>query len=315
MTLALDNTILRTTARCSTEVTLRHVHGLTSEEDSAALAAGTAAHEALAVCMRGGVGGLGVFDSLYRQYSHEHKLSQDPRLQRLSWENTRAVLARWFEVRPAHTWPFVAIPELVEVAFELPLDDAGDFVFTGRLDAIVRDKAHGQLYVLDHKTTGRIDSGWAGAFRLDSQMSGYVWAAQETLGERVAGVYINGIEFAKLPSSDRKCKDHGVQYAECSAEHAKFELLQFDRSPDQLATWRQTALQLANKFANLKENFGERESLTTVPHEGTFHGACRYCQFSEFCAAGRPVNSLDALFIHRPWTPLPEKGSVVDVVA
>jgi len=324
MTTTIDNTILKATTRCHTEAVLRHVHGLTTEEKSAALAAGTAAHEALALWL-GGVGRGGALAALNASYAATAErvatlIAADPRsekwLGRFRGENIAAIMERYFETNPVERLPFVAEPELVEIAFEVPLDEAGEFTFTGRLDAIVRERASGQLYVLDHKTTGQIDVKWGAMFRLDSQMSGYVWAAEQTLGERVAGVYINAIEFSKLPGSDRKCTAHGVVYAECGPEHAKFELLQFDRAPWQLAAWHQTALNKAREFAGLQTTHaGHRDRLTQADMQGTFHSACKFCQFNEFCAAGRPVHALDTLFVYKPWSPLPEKGVVVDVVA
>lgn len=329
MTLALDNTILKSVAACHTQAVLRHVHGLTSEEESAALAAGTAAHEALALWLGGAGRGpaLAAFTAAYASMAAlvEDRIARDPQaakfLGRFRVENLAAILDRYFETNPLDRLPFEAVESLIEVAYEVPLDDAGEFIFTGRLDAIVRERASGQLYVLDHKTTGQIDVKWAGGFRLDSQMTGYVWAAEQTLGERVAGVYINGIEFSKLPSSDRKCarpwgngqQPHGVPFSECGSEHASFNLLQFDRAPWQLESWHETALGLARKYAKLKEIHTDwRDGLTMVAMQGTFHGACKWCQFSEFCAAGRPTHALDTMFVWKPWSPLPEKGNAVD---
>lgn len=636
MTIAIDNTILRTVARCDTEAVLRHVLGLTTVEESAALASGTAAHEALAAWL-GGVdlgGAMGTFTAHYGAFVANCARPQDIPA-RLSLVNLTAVLAHWFETHPLTALPYVPDAELVEVAFAVPLDDAGEFTFTGRLDAVVRDRQHGLLYVLDHKaqplwvnvltprgwlpmadvkpgsyviganglpvqvlgvypqgkvqtykvtfndgastyctdehlwnvrtqfrlspwqtrtlkdirgalqarpylrfqvpvsesvhyfpgtdtlpldpyllgvllgdgylngnsvalssnevelinlvkqhlpddvvihkarslnyswiikgkvrpwnsvltqlremslmgtlsatkfvparylrsteaerlallqglldtdgciyqshimydstslalveavveltrslgglarfrrrtgtkqqayrahlrfpkgvvpfrlkrkaskvrprqrfaryiktielshveecqcikvaapdglyitddfvvthnTTGRLTPYWARKFRKDSQMSGYVWAAEQTLGQRVTGIYINAIEFAELPGSDRKCKTHSVAYAECGPEHAKSETIQFDRHPAQLERWRADALTLARRYAKLLERFGDRDALPNVAMNGVFHNACDFCAYSDFCDNMRPQQSLDTMFVESRWVP------------
>jgi hypothetical protein len=176
------------------------------------------------------------------------------------------------------------------------------------LDAVVQGRHDGALYVLDHKTTGRLTPTWSEKFRNDSQMSGYVWAAQQTLGMPVVGVYINAIEYSQLPSAPRKCRTHGVEYAECGPLHARSELLIYTRSPEQLETWRQNAVALARTYRTLLYRFGDAplaEALTKPLMTGTFTNACSWCDFAKFCSAGRPQHYVDSMLIRSPWQPYP----------
>jgi hypothetical protein len=132
-------------------------------------------------------------------------------------------------------------------------------------------------------------------------MTGYVWAATRTLGQPVVGVFINGIEYSKLPSDPvRKCRTHGVPYLECGPQHMRSELLIYTRTPDQLEQWRMDAIRLARKYRELCRH---PQDLTAVSMQGTFHDACGFCNFSRFCDAGRPSHYINAMLVKQPWRP------------
>lgn len=328
----VDNTTLRSVQRCESEAALRHVLGFTVQEEAHALECGTATHEAMADYFRGWPASYALkhYELLYRGYSEDNLL--DHLGHRLSYTNTSKILEEWFTLHPLHSFSFSVNPKLVEVGFEIPLSDecvcghseadhrdqgcryrgackcpcyAPAFIMWGRLDAVVQSDHDGALYVLDHKTTGRIQPYWTDKFRNDSQMSGYVWAAQKTLGMTVSGVYINAIEFSKLPSDPvRKCREHGVVYAECGIHHMKSQLLIYTRSPEQLEEWRQTAIKLARQYRTLLQTIPDLQSaLTETRMEGTFTDACGFCSFNKFCQANRPAQYADTMLVHQPWRP------------
>lgn len=332
----VDNTILRTVARCESEVALRHALGLTIPEDAHQLEVGIAAHEVLADYFRGEPAErcLKKYELLYRGYSEDHRLDfiENP-WYRLSWTNTRLILAEWFETHSMNAFSFSVPPGMVEVGFQLPLSDecvcgtpedahpydpllrlpncAGyrpAFVFQGRLDAIVQATHDNSLYVLDHKTTGRLTPYFAERYRNDSQMTGYVWAAQKTLGQPVVGVFINAIEFSKLPTDPvRKCREHGVVYAECGRHHLKSELMIYTRSPDQLDDWRLAAIKLAREYRRICREVQTFEDLTKTHMMGMFHGACGFCNFQKFCQANRPLHYAESMLVYSPWRPFSEE--------
>lgn len=334
----VDNTTLRAAAQCESEVALRHVLGYTIPEEAHQLECGIATHEVLADYFRGKPASyvLRKYELLYRGYSEEYGLERDDHpLHRLSWFNTSAILAEWIETHPMGSFGFLVNPKLVEVGFSIPLTDEcvcghpldkhkdgvpggcmwrgrckclgyrPAFVMWGRLDAIVQAEHDRALYVLDHKTTGRLTPYFTDKYRMDSQMSGYVWAAQQTLGQAVTGIYINAIEYSKLPRDPvRKCRQHGVVYAECGIHHMKSELLIYTRTPDQLEEWRKSALQLARKYRDLARRIPDLEAaLTDTRMEGTFTGACGFCSFSKFCQANRPQQYAESMLVHSPWRP------------
>lgn len=57
--------------------------------------------------------------------------------------------------------------------------------YAGKIDAVVR--LDGKLYILEHKTTSRIDDAYMSRIAIDSQIALYAQALERVLGERVHG--------------------------------------------------------------------------------------------------------------------------------
>lgn len=202
-TLWCDNSTLCAAEGCQTAGVLRYHLGWTGAEEVAALKAGTAVHEALAVYLRQGdaLQALVVLEAEYREWA-----DRLPPTDRLAYPNVAAILRRWFATHPLASFPFVVPAGMVEVGAQAlltpegeclcghgeldghtsggsacslcPCPEATSVVFVGRLDAAVRSR-DGRWWALDHKTTGRISPEWLAAFELDSQMSGYIWLLQQ----------------------------------------------------------------------------------------------------------------------------------------
>jgi hypothetical protein len=298
---------------CDTKALLRHHHGLAARgPEPSYFTAGRAAHEAHAVWLRGGA----AEEALARFRDDYAAVAPADPLDRLSYENTSTILRAWYETHPRELLPFeIADPAHVEVGFQLPLTQHGDteIVFYGRLDALVRCKRTGRWFVLDHKhpswcrRTG--DRDYFDRFVGDSQMSGYVWAAAQTLGEPVAGVWINAIEFSRLPGAGepkRKCRGHGLPYAQCRTEHVVSTMRELTRTPQQLEGWHANAVRLAQQYAALCERHPALADVSAAAQQGIFYGACAWCDFKFFCEANRPVAWAAGMLEHRPWTPFTE---------
>lgn len=329
----VDNTILTCVAQCDTKTILRHVLGMTTREQRATLVSGSSCHESIAAYFRTGdiAFALDVFEhgepctqcegtpvgtgcsrcngsrrqtQGYRVWSDENLPPDD----RLTYTALREILQIWYGNHPLGRLPFVPRAEWVEIGFAYPLTDAGDLVFCGRLDAIVSEPdSVAEVRILDNKFTGALDGNFVRNFQMDSQFSGYLWAAQKTLGRKVLGGYVNAISTARLPSDpSRKCVTHKVAYSECRTllDHAKAQIFYVDRTPDKIESWRQTAIQLARKFQVLKQAFADRELISLAQQQGQFiYKACSWCEAHDFCVSGRPTQFLDSLFTHQPWAP------------
>lgn len=309
-----DNTILKSAAACSLQMVLRHVLHWTTPMSAAPLRAGHAAHECFAELNRFQVDGahpdaarfaaLEVFAREYKPYSDEYVAGDD----RLYYDNLHNIVDEWIITR-ADKLPWVVTDKrLIEVGFAYPMDESGLRVFFGRNDLIARDRKDASWVVPDHKTTGRIDTAWAESWGLDSQLTGYFWAALQHV-PNLRGFYVNGIEFSRLPTSDRKCSVHGLKYHECSRAHLRAEIIgPVTRTPEQMEVWRSMAIRLNDKYryyaeAYKLEDVGPTPDLSTVEVEGPFTGACRFCEFRDWCRIGQHAEQLPALFIQDEWMP------------
>ena len=300
----IDGSTLDAVASCSTEAVLRYVLDYTSREERAELNAGNAVHGALAAWFadekRDDV--LGIFNTAYYAWATENVPADD----RLSYGNVYKIMSTWLDNHPVQSFPFQVRKENIEVGFSFPLDDHNEFVWVGRMDLLGDDLRGNQLFVVDHKTTGRISHYWAKKFRLAASLTGYIWAAQQHVGDtQVTGAYINAIELAKLPSdATRKCKEHAVPYTECGMLHAKAQLIgPFTRTPQQIDEFKKTAIYLGRKYKSLLQRFSDVRRLHRVRMQGTFTNACSFCSFYEFCVNGRPIERVDSYLQKEPWEP------------
>lgn len=323
--LYIDNSTMAAVAKCDLSALLRYAHGWTSQEESYALTCGTAVHAALEHYFKTGDAkaarqifrhGNGDDFAGYEQWANENVPVANEAATgwaaRYSYNNVRDILKTWMRRHPLEDEPYRVFPDLVEIGFSFPLTDG--IHFYGRYDAIVEEKASGQLFVLDHKTTGQLSSDWAHSFRLATQISGYTWAAQQLLGKRVSGAIINGIQISKLPDpvpnkdgTIRKCREHGIGIDECRLTHAKESLAIVQRTPEQIDHWMAQAIILAKRFRKLLRDHPTLESLAQARTQGMFASACRFCDFRSFCEVGRPFDRVQQMLKYNPWKPYEPK--------
>jgi hypothetical protein len=309
-----DNTILKSAASCSMQLTLRHVLHWANREAVAPLRAGHALHEALAELnfqlIRGATLNIAqycanqIFTENYKSYSDEFIPSDD----RFYYDNLATIIDEWIVTRQERLPWIVTDKRLIEVGFAYPLDDSGLRLFFGRMDLVGRDRRDASWVVVDHKSTGRLDAAWAESWGLDSQLTGYFWSALQHV-PNLRGFYINGIEFSRLPTSDKKCPTHGLKYHECSRAHLKANIVgPVTRTPEAMEKWRNDAIRLNDKYRYYAETYdpadvGTTPDLSAVEMEGPFTSACRFCEFREWCRLGQRVETLPALFVQDEWMP------------
>jgi hypothetical protein len=313
MPLYIDNSTLAAMQTCTTKAALRYLWGYTNKEQRAELFSGQVGHRVLAAYF----GGASIAQALtylapYTQWAQQNI----PTEERLSASNVQAILFAWLQTHPLTSLPYTVLPDLIEVGFQAPLDDNGDIVLVGRLDALVQ--VRDRLLVLDHKFTGRITETWQGKWHLSSQLSGYVWGARHgtvqgaSINQSVTGALINVIELPKLPDNDEwKCRTHHVKYKECRLSHAKAQLLgEFPRDEEFLKGWKADALKLARRYQQVMEEAPTIQSLPSLAQEGTFTNACQWCEFQTICTTPRNPDLVQGMLVHSPWDPLHTVGEV-----
>ena len=141
----IDNSTLSALYSCTSKAWIRYGQHLTTSDERAELLSGQAGHAALAAYHMGGSidEALNTFDVIYRLWASSNVDPND----RLAFHNTRSILKRFLEEHPYFTavsgqrkpsakWPYVPLEGMIEVPFEVPLDDHGDYIFMGRIDLI-----------------------------------------------------------------------------------------------------------------------------------------------------------------------------------
>jgi hypothetical protein len=294
----VDNSLLKATARCSTEAVWRYHLGYTTRDEHAALGVGTAAHAALDTYLSsGGTDPKPAMNMLKHEYDD---LDLDNPDARFRWDNVKAVMGQWFAEHTLEQMPWLLDEATFETDFAVKLTD--DLDFCGRLDGIVRNKVDGRWYVLEHKTTGRLTSFWTQQWQTSSQLTGYIWAGAVLKEKPIVGAFVNAIEMAKLPDPEpKKCVTHKVPKQECWQSHTKFEIIVTQRTPQQITAWQANVVRLAKRFDALRQRYPTMDHAYATPQEGTFHGACSYCTFKQFCQTGRRPELVESLLVYRPW--------------
>ena len=295
-----DNTLLSDFASCEAMGIARHVLGLRSKKAKIAADIGNAYHTALELHFRGR-GKRDVVAAFETAYDRVLPAGQVPPEPRFEKANCVRIMERYCEVHGLDRFPFEPIE--FEKVIGAPLDESGEFIFYGKRDLRIRAKTGGTTHPLDHKTTGRITDWWSRKFRMTSQMSGYCWLESQMTGTPCLECYVNAIEVGKLPEGNRKCATHKVKYKECGKEHAKFELLIYTRTPEQIEKWRQDAIVLARRAQTLGAGFPSIEYLPYAWRNGAFSEKCVFCEYKDWCATGFNAAMADELVTFEKWEP------------
>lgn len=104
----------------------------------------------------------------------------------------------------------------LSAAFPLGLahpDTREELEYAVNFDMLGKDIKEGGLWVVDEKTTSQMGDKWMNQWPLDSQMTGYVWAAMRMLErygikEEVKGAIINGIAIRKNDTEAARFKTY-----------------------------------------------------------------------------------------------------------
>ena len=176
-----DFTTIDDFQRCRRYYYWRHIRNLTSKIPGSALVFGAAIHTALDEHYINGS------EKAIQLFRETYKDREDDQLRTV--ENGVKAL-EWYSKVYAHE-PFKVLGK-PEAGFVFPI---GDILWGGRMDLPV--EWDGQLWIVEHKTTARLDFNYFKQFALDKQITGYTVGAEEFFGRECKGCIINAIEVWK----------------------------------------------------------------------------------------------------------------------
>jgi len=180
----------------------------------------------------------------------------------------------------------------------LQVEVADEFTFNGvawtvKIDLIVESPSG--IWVVDHKTTGRLNQWFWPRFDMSGQMTGYCEYVKQKYGE-CSGFWINGIGlgYAKRavcgdPDSPEEMaeaerymmqelkysKYYGKEMVFSSGFHYRFERQNFSRLPQQTEAWKEDTQRWITKL-KASQQFNSWPRNTSM---------CNWCEFKEICMA------------------------------
>lgn len=176
----------------------------------------------------------------------------------------------------------------VEFTFATPIPDCfhpvtgNPILYAGRFDMLA--EFQGTLFVEDDKTTGQLGATWPKQWRLNSQFTGYCWAAQQ-YGFPVAGAIIRGQSILKK----------GFGHAQVIIYRPQWMI---DR-------W---LVQLQADIARMIECWKASQ------FDYAIGGACSHyggCEFLSLCEKENPTPWIQTDFVNRHWDPLAKDPEAV----
>lgn len=236
----------------------RYVEGLRPMERAGALAQGDAIHQALEQWYRyGGICALQAVDrNIFPDYlpaGMEHvPLSAllrtddlpewftlaDPSL-RARWHAVTAMMNAYIATYPTENWEMIGleVPFVGEIINPATGASSRTFLLGGRVDGIV--KTEDGYFILEHKTTSRLDAGYLDKLWTDMQIQLYATYLKPH-GEDIRGVIYNILE---KPTLKQKMGETAEEFELRKANmkqpgRAKRQLPESDREfQDRLAAW------------------------------------------------------------------------------
>ena len=197
-------------------------------------------------------------------------------------ENGVKMLA-WYFVKYKHE-PFTVVgkPEEGFVYF------IGDVLYGGRLDLPV--EWDGQLWIMEHKTTTRLNGNYFDQYELDKQITGYIIALEEFSGRKCAGAIMNVLEpwkeVKRVTAKTKQPEDHFLRKPLTRSEALK------DRFK-----YNVQAIVRDIRWCHENDEFQESEK-----KESCFYYN-RNCPFLQLCQYGENQRIIERDYVVEEWKP------------
>lgn len=157
----------------------------------------------------------------------------------------------------------------VEEVEKLAYCRIGEHLFTGRFDLIIRDK-NGKVFVMDHKTTSRIQANQAKYYGISGQLIGYAYMAMSIYGDDFGGVILNQIQHTGK---------------------MKFKRINLPPAPNLIAEFPQIVKDTEKRISELQKEERDPMKWPKAINELTCYSRYGACPFMEQCKWGTTSDS------------------------
>jgi len=277
-----DFTTLDTFLQCRRKYYWMMVRHLRSKTTAPALEFGQCIHSALAEYYRSNLNaGIAKWRETYKDREGEELRTV---------ANGEKLLKGYAEVYRNEPFKILDIggKPAIEIGFVVPM---GGVLYAGRIDALIewgRD-----LMVLEHKSTGRIDSNYFKQFNPNMQIDGYIYGAEAYAGKKCFGAVVNAIEVwkeLKRPTEkSKKLEDHFARNPE-------------NRNEAQLKDFA-SQVQLIVRDIEACEKSGEYYQNKHQCRSYNFD-----CPYKDLCMYGESERLIEANYKIEVWEPYKEGG-------
>ncbi|MBM4355834.1 MAG: PD-(D/E)XK nuclease family protein, partial [Deltaproteobacteria bacterium] len=171
---------------CQWKFFLKFIVGLEPEKKAAPLLFGSAFHYGAAAfyVLKDVDEAISLAGKALRASADE---MEDPGKLNAMTQRLTVLLGKWISVLGVKDLEQYDIID-VEREINVPVPGLKDFYFTGRLDAVVRDKRTGLLSIIEKKTSGYSIQLTEDALHYGDQVTGQIWLAEHYYGERIQAV-------------------------------------------------------------------------------------------------------------------------------
>lgn len=227
--IAVDNVMRTAWDACERKFLLAHIYNLRADEPSVHLVAGGAYAAGLEEARNEYFGKgnrdkanylgkalLAAIHEWHNRYSTEDTMPDSPK----SLANVLMAILYYFETYPLETEWLTPLTKsdgspAVEFTFALPTDvkhpETGmPILYAGRFDQFVDFK--GEAALEDDKTASQLGNQWLISWSLDSQITGYVWAAKNSGYPMLKTAIIRGVSFLKTKFGHAQAIEYRTTY-------------------------------------------------------------------------------------------------------
>ena len=275
-------------AACKRKYQLRYIDGLVPVEKNAALEFGTAIHECLAVYL----GNImkhqqtetecDSWETLQAIHEKANELDLSP-IDRAKLDGLMCgYLQKWHDTDASKF-------DVIDIEHEFSNWDICDGVkFVGKADGILRCKADGSYFILEHKTASIVDDDYVAQKEIDAQTLAYAVCISEEIGHPIKGAIHDLITKQKIRQKKGESEEDFCARLRDDVTGDNFRRVVVEFTDEKLSAFRQ---ELADKCSDLLH------CKSYYKCTGNCLGRFGACEYLPLCG-GKGI-SIDELFTHK----------------